>query len=305
MRTYLLLGLWLAGTAAALAQEVPPLAPPVKEGNIERWVIDDGLDRDAAAWAPAEGVVAVDTKRAKRGTTSLRFHVDVNWETGEAKYPVGWPRMNRKVPPEAQDWSSWDYLEFSIYVESSRKSLPTVPMGLGIYSGGGKADYNRSLTELQLGKWTDYRLPLSALPSLKTRTGMQFHIAEANYRHGDVLDFWIDNISLVRYVAPTLTASRLAESVIFSDARYVLVDLDVMGVKPGTTADVTWALSSRGKTVSEGLLQVGRGLNTVGLPLPQKPLAAGDYELAVRTQGDSPPPFALRVVSSPWQEGSK
>jgi len=268
-------------------------------------VLDDGLDTDAAQWRADEARVGISTAQARRGTTSLQFHVDVDWSTGEPEYPVGWPRMQRFFPEAVHDWSGWDYLEFSIYVESSRDKLPTVPMGIGLYGTGSRTDYNRSLTELQLGKWTDYRLPLADIPGLNPRLGVQVHIAEANYRDGDELDFWIDNLSLVRYVEPTLAASRLVEQAIYADSAYLLVDLDLMGVKPEAKAEVTWALSRGGKTAAEGKLQAGRGRSQVGLPLPESGLTPGDYELALRCQGDSPAPFALKVVSSPWPEGSR
>lgn len=304
LRYTVVAGLGLA-LATAWAQEAPPVAPVVREGNVERLVLDDGLDTDAAQWQTAEARVNISTKQARRGSTSLQFHVDVDFSTGEPQYPIGWPRMHRPFPEATHDWSGWDYLDFSVYVESSRDKLPAVPMGVGVYGAGSRTDYNRSLTELQLGKWTDYRLPLADIPGLKPRTGIQFHISEANYRDGDELDFWIDNISLVRYVEPTLAPSRLVEQAIYADSRYVLVDLDLKGVKPNQETEVTWELSRSGKAYAEGKLEAGRGRSWVALPLPTSGLPPGDYELAVRCRGDSPAPFGLRVASSPWQEGSQ
>ncbi|NCO94976.1 MAG: hypothetical protein AUJ96_31925 [Armatimonadetes bacterium CG2_30_66_41] len=304
MRCLLCLALLIV-PVAVLAAEPPPLPQPVREGNLERLVLDDGTEADAAAWSPAECTVSADAKHAKRGDTALLMHIDVDWKTGEIKYPVGWPRMNRKLPAELHDWSAWDYFDFSVYAESSRDSLPATPMGLGIYSTASKADYSRSLPELKLGQWVDFRLPLSALPSLNPRTGFQFHIAEANYRDGDKLDFWIDGISLARYVAPTLTASNLAEGAVFADAKYLLLDVDLMGVKAGEMAEVTWVLSKAGKPSAQGRLQAARGRSRVGLTLPAKGLAPGDYQLALQCTGGGPPPFSLKVVPSPWQEGSR
>ncbi|NPV45395.1 MAG: hypothetical protein HPY69_00445 [Armatimonadetes bacterium] len=289
----------------AAAQQSPPVAPVIREGNLERLILDDGLDTDAAQWRPAEARVSISTKQARRGPTSLQFHVEVDWSTGEPQYPIGWPRMQRSFPEPVRDWSGWDYLEFSIYVESSRDKLPATPMGVGLYGAGSRADYSRSLTELQLGKWTDYRLPLADLPGVNPRSGIQFHISESNYRDGDELDFWIDNICLVRYVEPTLAASRLVEQAIYADSRYLLVDLDLMGVKQEAKAEVTWALSRNGTVAAEGRLDMGPGRSRVALPLPSAGLAAGEYELALRCRGDSPAPFALKVARSPWQEGTQ
>lgn len=291
--------------AVAYAQQAPAVPPVIREGNLERLVLDDGTDADAAQWRPAEAQVSISTKQARRGPTSLQFRVEVDWNAGEPQYPIGWPRVFRAFPEAVRDWSGWDYLEFSLYVESSRDKLPAIPMGLGLYGAGSRADYSRSLTELQLGKWTDYRLPLADLPGLNPRSGIQFHISESYYRHGDKLDFWIDNISLVRYVEPTLAASRLAEQAIYADSRYLLVDLDLRGVKPGAKTEVTWALRREGKVAAEGRLDMSGGRSRVALPLPAAGLVAGDYQLALRCRGDSPAPFALRVARSPWQEGAQ
>ena len=293
----------------ALAQA--PAREPVREGNIERLVLDDGADVDAAAWTPAEATVNVDKKHVKHGDTALRFHVDVNWSTGEKAYPIGWPRMNRKWPEAVQDWSQYDFFEFSVFVESSRKTLPKTPMGMTLYDQTGKKNYSRSLTDLQLGQWTDYRIPVAELKRSLPCTGMQVHISESEYKDGDVLDFWIDNISLTRYLQPTLTASTLPEQTITSASRYLMADLNLMGVKPGQSAAVTWqaAISGEGtaprKIAATGKLTAQAGKQRYYLTLPSQGLLPGAYEVTFKTGTEGPKPFSLIVVPSPWQEGSK
>jgi len=294
---------WLLALAISTQCTVVVAEAPVREGPVERLVLDGGSKADAAAWRPDEGTVASDAKHVRRGDTPLRFHVDVDWEHGEPKYPIGWPRMGRKWPEKAQDWSAYDYLEFAIYVESSRTSLPATPMGFTLYGKEGRKDFNRALPELKLNQWTDIRLPTSDLPPLCT--GMQFHISESNYKDGDKLDFWIDLISLVRYVEPTLTASRLAEGAAMSDSRYLTVQIALMGIKSGETADVAWALASAGKAAAGGTVAVPRGRNTVRLPLPAQGLPPGSYEVTLKCRGAGPPAYPLRIIASPWQEEPK
>lgn len=278
-----------------------PARQPVREGPVERLVLDGGLPADAAAWSPAESTVTPDRKHTRRGESALLFHVAVNWETGEPKYPIGWPRMSRPWPQAVQDWSAYDYLELSIYVESSRPSLPVTPMGMSLRGKDGRDRYNRSLTELKRNQWTDYRIPIHDLPT-PTCTGMQVHISESEYKHLDKLDFWIDTISLVRYVQPTVAASRLAEQALLADSQYLTVQLAVMGIRPGEKAAVGWAIASKGRTAAKGTVSVPRGRNTVHLPLPSGGLRPGDYEVTLQCSGENPPPFPLRVTSSPFAE---
>jgi hypothetical protein len=104
MRLLVLLMAPCLALTAVLAQA--PVREPVREGPIERLMLDDGLDTDAALWVPAEAVLTVDNKHAKHGDTSLRLHIDVNWETGETNYPIGWPRMYRNwIGPATTTWN--------------------------------------------------------------------------------------------------------------------------------------------------------------------------------------------------------
>lgn len=298
----------LAGVAAlllataALAQA--PVREPVREGNLERLMLDDGIDADAATWTPAEVVVTVDNKRAKSGTTSLRLHIDVNWSTGEKAYPIGWPRMNRKWPEAVQDWSQYDYFEFSIYTESSRTKLPPVPMGMTLYDKTGKKTYTRSMSDLQLGQWVDYRLPIAELTRSIPCTGIQFYISESDYKDGDVLDFWIDNISLTRYTTPTVAASALPERTVTAGGKYLIADLNLMGVREGQTGEVNWQIGA-GKTALTGKLTALAGKYRYYLPLPDKGLSPGAYDVTFKCGAETPTPYRIVVVPSPWQEASK
>lgn len=299
-RVLVALAATLVVAAAAWAQ--PPVREPVREGNMERLVLDDGLDADAATWVPAECSITVDNKRAKHGDTSLRMHIDVNWETGEKAYPIGWPRANRTWPEAVQDWSQYDFFEFSIYVESSRDKLPATPMGMTLYDKDKKKNYSRSLTDLPLGQWMDYRIPVADLKRTIPCTGIQFHISESEYKHGDVLDFWIDNISVTRFTEPTISASKLAEEAITTGSRYVTVDLNLMGVKADQTAEVVWQLATAGKSTATGKITALPGKNRYYLTLPPKGLALGLYDLTLKCGGNAPTKFSLIVTPSPWEE---
>lgn len=281
----------------------PTVIQPVREGNMERLVLDDGVEAEAAAWAVAEATVTVDKKHARRGDTALRFHIEVNWETGEKNYPIGWPRMSRDWPEAVQNWRAYDFLEFSIFAESSRPQLPNEPLGL-ILKGAQKQNiFTRSLSELRLGEWTDYRIPLADIIGAETMTGIQFYISESNYKHGDVLDFWIDHISLVRYVEPSLASSCVPERALFADAGYVAVDLSVLGLIEDQQAEISWELRLRGRSVAAGKLKSSRGKSRVYVPLPLN-LEAGNYELGLKI-GQEALFFPVKLIFSPWQEAAK
>lgn len=280
---------------------------PMREGDLERLVLDNGSPSAAGAWTPAEATVAADGAHIRHGPTSLHLHIDVNWLTGEPGYPIGWPRMRRQWPPTARDWSRYDYLELAIFTTSSRTGLPLVPMGLELLNAQGRTAYERDLTELKLGQWVDFRIPVADLARALPCAGMQVYVSEANYKHLDVLDFWIDRISLVRCTRPTVAASRLAEQAITSDSRYLTVELHVMGVAPQGLALVAWQIAQAGgraNPVAAGTVEAAPGRQRCRLTLPPGGLPPGSYQVTFRCPGDAPTPFALTVAPSPWQEVS-
>ncbi|MDD4869676.1 MAG: hypothetical protein PHR77_03880, partial [Kiritimatiellae bacterium] len=67
-------------------------------GKTSPLVLDDASAVSAKKWSPAEASCTADSTHVKSGKTSLRLHVDINWKTGELKYPIGWPRMSRSMP---------------------------------------------------------------------------------------------------------------------------------------------------------------------------------------------------------------
>jgi hypothetical protein len=284
---------------AAWAQA--PVRTPVREGQFERLILDAGEPSDIAAWVTAECTVTSDKTHVKWGPQALLLHIPIDWTAGEKNYPIGWPRIDRRVAQPLQDWSGYDYLEFSIYAGGSRKDLPRQPLGI-ILLGDGATLYSRELSELQIGQWVDVRIPLNALTKTKPVAGIKFYVTESRYKHGDTVDFWIDRVSLLRYAQPYLGDSRLVEQTLFGDARSLLVDVALLGVSSNEPQPVTWELQRANKPVASGEIKVGRGTTRCSLLLPGQALPSGSYVLKLICQGCSSPPMPLRIVASPWQE---
>ncbi len=93
-------------------------------------------------------------------------------------------------------WTEYEFLEFSIFTESSRTNLPNVPLGVSIYMPDRKNSFNRQLKELKTGQWTDFKIPLKELSDPAQCSEMQFSLSESEYKDGDVVDFWIDGMIL-------------------------------------------------------------------------------------------------------------
>ena len=258
---------------------------------------------DAKAWAPAECSAEPSTARVKVGASSWRWHVDVDHFAGEAKYPIGWPRIGHAVASgPLRDWSEWDFLHFWVYVETSRDALPKDPAGLGLHTPDRAGAYNRALTELKKDRWVEINLPISQIPRHHDVRNIQFHIAESNYKHGDRLDVYLNDLALVRYAEPTLFDLAPENAVLFSDAGRLPVRFQLLGVKPEERVNVTCEFRRDGRRAARVSTSAGRGPQRVVLNLGPQSLPPGNYELHASIAGKPQATTAsVRVVDSPWR----
>ncbi|MFQ6098472.1 MAG: hypothetical protein ACE5O2_12170 [Armatimonadota bacterium] len=293
------MGLFIVGCTSALAQA------PVREGPLERLVLDSFAD--AKAWAVAEATVEPDGEHVKVGRSSLHFGIDVNWQTGEEKYPIGWPRTNRGFDePWQRDWTAYDFFHFWVYATTSRDSFPNEPLGLILYTPDKPRAYHRTLREIRKDEWVEIRVPVEEIPRCNEVTRIQFFISESRYRHGDRLDFYVSDLALLRYAEPTLDYFAVGQKVTFADARFLPVRTRTFGIPRDGRTRVAFSVHRGGKELATTVQQVGRGEETVWLDLGPKALAAGEYEVRAMLPGARGPARmdTFRVVASPWQEPS-
>lgn len=248
-------------------------------------------------WSPAESTVEVSSARVKVNATALHWHVTVDYHAGEAKYPIGWPRFGCSIPEPQRDWSAWDFLHLWVYTTSSRLTLPREPVGLGLYVPDRANAYSVRLTELKLNEWVEIKIPMAKIPRPHDVRHIQFHISESDYKHGDKLDLFIDDLALHRYARPTILAFVAEQTVIFADTRVVAARFQLSGVKPGDTVPIACELRRDGKVVARTTAPATRGPQRISLNLNKK-LAPGNYELVAH---DGEATARVRVLESPWR----
>jgi hypothetical protein len=276
-------------------------AEVMREGAMEKLALV--RPEDPKTWSAAESTTAPVRAPVKVGASSWHWHVDVDYHAGEAKYPIGWPRINHAIAAgPARDWSDWDFVHGWIYVATSRSALPREPAGLAVQGRDRATAFNRALTELKKDAWVELTIPVRQIPHFQDVRSVQFHIAEANYQDGDRLDFYLNDLALTRYAEPTLFDLIAENAVVFSGATRLPVRFQLLGVKSGERAEVTCALVRAGVVVTEAHLAVGRGAQRLVLEPGTRTLAPGDYELRARVgERSSPVSTTVRVVESPWK----
>ncbi len=257
----------------------------------------------AGQWSAAESKLERSSARTRSGQPVLHWHITVDHFAGEPNYPIGWPRISSTLrEASARDWSGWDYLQMWVYTETSRQALPREPVGLALHTPDREGAYNRPLDELKKGAWVQIRISLSEIPRHQDVRLMQFSISESKYRHQDELDFYFDEIALLRYAQPTLLEFVPECAVMFADAKELAVHFNLAGIKPEESAQVTCELRQGGKTAIRTTVSATRGPQRVTLALGGARLAAGNYELAASVAGGAQSVTApIRLVTSPWE----
>lgn len=278
-----------------------PAALSAAPGAMGRRVLFEG--DSAKSWSAAECTIESSTARTRTGKATWHWHVMVDYFAGEPNYPVGWPRVSHSVGAGAgRDWSGWDFLQMWIYSDTSRATLPKEPAGLTLQIPDSHSTYERPLSELKKGEWVEIKIPLAQLPRKDDARLIQFHISESNYRHQDELDFYIDDLALLRYAEPTLLEFAAESAVMFADAKGVPVRFNLAGVKPDAPVEIACEMRHGGRVAARAAVNATRGPQRVVLDLERQRVEPGEYELVARATGSEQTATArVRLVESPWR----
>jgi len=265
------------GSAGVLAQEVP-YGKGMTDANKERLVIDDM--EDVADWycgSPVESKVSTSDQHVEQGKLAMKFANVVDHTKGEKNYPIGWPRTGKDlVKAKLTDWSAYDFFECRIYVDTNRESLPGTPLGIGFYHSGHRRTSSFTLKEIRKDAWVKIVIPTAKLIDARDVRRVQFHISESNYKHGDRVDFYVDDMVLTRFVDPTVAELGVDRKILYANDRRIIAIYKLMGHKNLDDVTVEFAI---GQGTGEP------AATTTGKPNPQgelplkinKRLAPGIY----------------------------
>jgi len=296
---------WPASGACALGEDRPALS----DSNKERLVIDDMEDvSDWTTGSPVETTLSASEQHVKQGKHSLKFANVIDYTKGEKKYPVGWPRTAKNLKKcGLTDWTGYDFIEFWVYCDTSRDELPSNALSLGFRHTPPGPNKHFRLKGMKKDAWVKVTIPLSDIGGKKDIESMQFNLSESQYRHGDRVDFYIDDIVLTRYVRPVIVAFEPRGTVVYGNTPVLGASYVAMGRKELDSAKVCLQLVKDGAEIasSEDRLRVPSG--DVALDLKGKTLAPGYYELTLLFRGKDGALLdrcskKIRAIKGPFQE---
>ncbi len=293
----IILGL-AGGLLTALGAEVRSL-PVAAEESLRL----DSL-ADPGHWVPSECTVTAAEDRRAEDLPTLHLHIPVDYHAGEAKYPIGWPRLYcalREGPERA--WSEYDRFEFQILAKMTRTDVPRTPLNLQIHCPAKPDSVSRALTQIRLDQWVRVSIPTAEIPHVERIAQLGLNISESEYRDGDVLDFYIGAFRLVRSLECQVDRLTVQTPAIFADHGALPVELVVAGPPPRVSRGVPFTVRCGDRVLRLETLPVRRGAQVLDMAVTELRLAAGEYTLAAFDDDPQRRRAAtFRVVSSPWKE---
>ena len=292
----------LALGCVAACGAVAVAAPEVRREGADEVLYLDGL-ADPARWAPAECTVTASKELRAAGRPTLHLHIPVDHHGGEAKYPIGWPRMYLNLKPPECAWPPFERFEFLIHATMTRPKPPKGVLNLQIQCPDRRRNNSRNLHEIRLGRWVRVSIPLREVRHVAQVARLGLNISESDYRHGEKLDFRIGAFRLARAAECGLAKLEVRSRVMYADRPTLELALDVVGPprKIGGGLPLT---VRRGRTVlHKETLPAKRGLQTARIDLTKAALAPGTYTVAAFDADAKRRKTAqFRIVESPWRD---
>jgi hypothetical protein len=267
-----------AGWGSATAAE-KPYGKGLTDANKERLVLDDA--EDVADWyngSPDETTISASDRHVKEGEGALLFANLVDHTKGEKNYPVGWPRTGKDLArAKLTDWSGYDAFECWIYAETSREALPKKPLGVGFYHSGHKRSTHTPLAKVKKDAWAKVVIPVDRLLDPRDVQRVQFNISESDYTHGDRVDFYVDDLVLVRFVEPAVAKLSLRRKILYSHDRTLIAQYELVGYKDLDTTKVELSIGRGDGPPAAKVTGAAARRDELTLPIGE-PLPSGTYQ---------------------------
>ena len=226
-----------AGLAVGTVAAEPFAYTPLDDfEDVSPWVKGD----PKTDLAQKDAAVAGSTEFVKQGRQSLTFMIRVNWtKRPNETYAKGWPMMRRTFATP-RDWTDYDYVSFWLYTRTEAKLLQERVLRVGFPDASGKRkdlDWY-TIPNIRPGMWQQVMVPMTLDVDWSQVQGISFYVAEQWYRDGDKIDFFIDDMQLVKRTVPVL-ADVAACSRILPRGKGVVLDTAIEGPWQGTWTRVT------------------------------------------------------------------
>lgn len=166
----------------------------------ESRLLDGAFDPSAWIVPDKEGEVHASEKTTPDGGQALLFHVPVDYSSGQAEYPVGWPRMGLVLKGENANWSGWGAFEL---MAMARTSLPdNSKLTATLLIGDRPSQFTRKIVFPAQGEWVSVKVTIAEIMAagvdVESIPQIRISVKESDYADKEVVDITLGGFRLIR-----------------------------------------------------------------------------------------------------------
>jgi hypothetical protein len=166
----------------------------------ESRLLDGALDPSAWIVPDKEGEVQASDKTTPDGGQALLFRVPVDYSSGQAEYPVGWPRMGLALKGENANWSGWSAFELMVMARTSRPD--NAKLVVTVLIGNRPSQLVRNIVLPAQGEWMSVKVPIDEIKAAGVDVGsvpeIRVSVAESDYADKETVNLTLGGFRLIR-----------------------------------------------------------------------------------------------------------
>lgn len=252
-----------------------------------------------------EASVALSDIDCPSGGKAVRMTVPVDFSTGQAGHPKGWPRVSfGKLEGSQEDWSAWDNLEFMVMGKVSRPEVTRLVLTLLI-----GARPNQFMLPIKLdkqGEWQRVTVPVADIKAKGVPVDkiprITLSVAESDYADKDLVELLVGGFQLTR-TPLEISSLMVLDPALPPGAKSVRLELNITGSEAEIQRGIPLVLRQKDNVLHSEVPPWKRGAQVYELDLSKLNLPSGHYEVSVFPDDPKLQKVAtFKIVEGPWNE---
>ena len=252
-----------------------------------------------------EASVALSDIDCPTGGKAIRMTVPVDFSTGQAGHPKGWPRVSfGKLAGSEEDWSAWDNLEFMVMGKVSRPEVTRLVFTLLV--GSRPNQFTLPIKLQKQGEWQRVTVPVAEIKAKGVPVDkiprITLSIAESDYADKDLVELLVGDFRLTR--APfEISSLMILDPALPLGAKSVRLEVDIIGSEAEVQRGIPLVLRQKDKVLHREVPPWKRGAQVYELDLSKLNLPSGHYEVSVFPDDPKLQKLAtFKIVEGPWNQ---
>ena len=252
-----------------------------------------------------EASVALSDIDCPSGGKAVRMTVPVDFSTGQAGHPKGWPRVSfGKLEGSQEDWSAWDNLEFMVMGKVSRPEVTRLVLTLLI-----GARPNQFMLPIKLdkqGEWQRVTVPVADIKAKGVPVDkiprITLSVAESDYADKDLVELLVGGFQLTR-TPLEISSLMVLDPALPPGAKTVRLELNITGSEAEIQRGIPLVLRQKDNVLHSEVPPWKRGAQVYELDLSKLNLPSGHYEVSVFPDDPKLQKVAtFKIVEGPWNQ---